>query len=81
MPKKRKVGRPTTGRDLEGRSALVRFNQSEYALIEKAIAHQTAAVVGGMSVTVASFADMFGRCLGGHPKPAIDGHLKTGHHA
>jgi hypothetical protein len=21
------------------------------------------------------------RHLGGHPKPAIDGHLKTGHHA
>ena len=22
----------------------------------------------------------FNEALGGHPKPAIDGHLKTGHH-
>jgi hypothetical protein len=23
---------------------------------------------------------LLGKTLGGHPKPAIDGHLKTGHH-
>jgi len=56
MPTKKKVGRPTTGRGLQGRSALVRFNQDEYGLIEKAIAHQTATVIGGKAVTVAAFA-------------------------
>jgi hypothetical protein len=29
-----------------------------------------AAILGGAGVAI----------LGGHPKPAIDGHLKTGHH-
>jgi hypothetical protein len=61
MPRKRKVGRPPTGRGLTGRSALVRFSVAEYDLIQRAIAqqateHGTAGMVGGKAVTVASFA-------------------------
>ena len=56
MAKKKAAGRPRTGRGLEGRSALVRFNEDEYTLIERAIAIQTAGIVGGYAVTVAAFA-------------------------
>jgi len=53
---KRKEGRSRTGRGPAGKSALVRFSAEEYSLIERAIAHQTAGVVGGKAVTVAAFA-------------------------
>jgi hypothetical protein len=53
---KRKLGRPTTHRGLEAKSALVRFNHAEYEVTEKAIALQTKDVIGGQSVTVAAFA-------------------------
>ena len=53
---KKKAGRTPTSRGLQGHSALVKFDRDEYELIERAIAIQTAGVVGGKAVTVAAFA-------------------------
>ena len=53
---KRKAGRPRSGRGPDGKSALVRYTPEEYSLIERAIAIQTAGVIGGKAVTVAAFA-------------------------
>ncbi|HXT96898.1 MAG TPA: hypothetical protein VN853_11395 [Polyangia bacterium] len=53
---KKKAARPSTGRELQGRSTLVKFEREEYELIERAIAIQTAGVIGGKAVTVAAFA-------------------------
>jgi hypothetical protein len=53
---KRKVGRSRAVRRSAEKSTLVRFSPEEYSLIERAIAHQTAGVVGGKAVTVAAFA-------------------------
>jgi hypothetical protein len=53
---KKKTRRPSTDRELQGRSAVVRFERDEYELIQRAIAIQTAGVIGGKAVTVAAFA-------------------------
>lgn len=53
---KKKAGPRPTSRGLQGYSALVKFERDEYELIERAIALQTAGVVGGKAVTVAAFA-------------------------
>ena len=37
--------------------------------------------VATLVISVPAFAQECLHGLGGHPKPAIDGHLKTGHHA
>lgn len=53
---KRKVGSPRTRRGPDEKRALVRYTPEEYSLIERAIAIQTAGVIGGKAVTVAAFA-------------------------
>ena len=56
MAKKKVTGRRRAAREIEGRTALVRFSRDEYEIIERAIAIQTEGVVGGNAVTVAAFA-------------------------